>query len=236
MTRLPPFLALAALACGPGSLAAAAQALDFSSAADQPANPAADQQSAAPAALSAHPAPKAAPAAATAPTGASGADRREISSTTASHLSDGLTRFTAPKEEKSALNQPKAAVDEEDSGGGDKPRNGIIRLPDYVVSERPPPVFKQREIMTKEAIAKMMFKKNPGLNLFGFMPLASLNTPIALEMYDEEERLQNMADLRDAAITIRRGGDAQEGDAIKKEAQQTFKHDVWGSGDENDGH
>jgi hypothetical protein len=231
MSRLIPSLALVAAAICTGLPRAAAQALDFSPA-TEPAEPRdGGTPSATPAALAARPAAK--PQAAAAAPAPAASERREISSETAARLSDGMARFDPSKQDKPVLNQPKPAVD--DASAADARKNGIIRLPDYVVSEKPPPVFQQREILTKDEIARMMFKKNPGLNLFGFMPFASLNAPIALQMFDEEERLQNIADLRDSAITIRRGGDAGEGDFIKKQTQQTFKHDVWGSNDQEDG-
>ena len=37
----------------------------------------------------------------------------------------------------------------------DKPRNGIIRLPNYTVQEKKPPVFRERDIYTREGLADL---------------------------------------------------------------------------------
>jgi len=180
-----------------------------------------------PAALAAHPQAPAEPDAAATDTPG---PARAISSQTAARLTAGMPAYVAPKPAP-----PKPDDDEADATDGDKPKNDIIRLPDYVVRERPPPVFTQKEILTPKALAELEFKKHPGLNLWGLIPFSSLNEKIAIQMYDEEARLDNITDLADTAHAIGRGGDAPQDEYIKRQTQQTFMHDVWGSGDENDG-
>jgi hypothetical protein len=172
-----------------------------------------------PAALAAHPQPNpdAAPAA-----------PKIMSSEMAARLSAGLPAFAPPKPGSVP------AIDD-GSDDDDKPKNGIIRLPNYVVSERLPPVFTKKEILTKAARVAEVYKEHPGLDLWGLMPFSSLNAPIAEQIADEEERLQNISDMRDSAITVGRGGDSDSSDTLKKQTQGTFMHDVWGSGDMDDG-
>ncbi len=178
----------------------------------------AEREDPVPAALAAHPQanPDAAPAA-----------PKIVSSEMAARLSAGLPAFAPPK--------PGTVPAIDDGSDDDKPKNGIIRLPNYIVSERQPPVFTKREILTKAARVAEVYKEHPGLDLWGLMPFSSLNAPIAEQIADEEERLQNISDMRDSAITVRRGGDSDSADTLKKETQGAFMHDVWGSGDMDDG-
>jgi len=220
MRRLYPPLIVCALVAGFGVAVAAAQAPALA--------PPADPEATTPAALAAHPAP--APDAAASGAADTPPPPRAISSQTAARLTASMPGYIAKK--PVAAN---ADDDQADATDAEKPKNDIIRLPDYIVRERPPPVFTQREILTPKALAELEFKKHPGLNLWGLMPFSSLNAKIALQMYDEEARLDNITDLTDTAHAIGRGGDGAQDEYIKKETQQTFMHDVWGSGDENDG-
>lgn len=213
MSRLSPVLAVCLFA-GLGASVAVAQSTD------------APPPTTTPAALAAHPEAQAAPDATTgAPQPA-----RAISSQTAARLTAGIPAYVPAKPAPAKLDD-----DDADSTDGDKPKNDIIRLPNYVVRERPPPVFTQKEILTSKGLAELEFKKHPGLNLWGLMPFSSLNEKIAIQMYDEEARSDNIADLTDTAHAIGRGGDLPEDEYIKRQTQQTFMHDVWGAGDENDG-
>jgi hypothetical protein len=216
MTRLIPMLCVSALAAGFGAAPAWAQA-------EVPASPP-EEPTSTPAALAAHPAETPDDAAAALPL------RRPVSAQTASHLADGVPQFTAPKPP-----EPKPDDGDSDSAETEKPKNGIIRLPDFVVSERPPPVFTKKDLLTDKALTQYIYKEHPGLNLWGLMPFASLNAPVAKQISEEEDRLSNISDLRDAAITIGRGGDASQDEYIKRQTQETFRHDVWGSGDTGDG-
>jgi hypothetical protein len=226
MRRLAPQFALCALVAGFGMTVAGAQTPAPSPALPPALASAADANATTPAALAAHPAP--------APDATAGQDlpppTRAISSQTAARLTASMPGYVAKK--PAAAN---ADDDQADATAAETPKNDIIRLPDYIVRERPPPVFTQREILTPKALAELEFKKHPGLNLWGLMPFSSLNAKIALEMYDEEARLDNITELADTAHAIGRGGDSAQDEYIKKETQQTFMHDVWGSGDENDG-
>ncbi len=178
----------------------------------------AEREDPTPAALAAH--PQAAPdVALTAP--------KIISSEMAARLSAGLPAFAPPK--------PGTVPPVDDGSDDEKPKNGIIRLPSYIVNERPPPVFTKREILTKAARVAQVYKDHPGLDLWGLMPLSSLNATFAEQIFEEDERLQNISDMRDSAITVGRGGDAAGSDKLKEETRGTFMHDVWGSGDMEDG-
>ncbi len=110
----------------------------------------------------------------------------------------------------------------------DQPRNKIVRLPKMVIRERAPPVLTARMFRNNDDITALAFKRYPGLRL---SPFSSLNAPIARAMYQEDQRLDDFADLKGSALAISRGGDTDEGDYLKKQVNSTFMHDVWGSGD-----
>ncbi len=94
---------------------------------------------------------------------------------------------------------PKAREEPADLRETDKPKNGIIRLPKYevrVTKEPKPMVFTETELLTGKGMAEIAMKRNPGLhigNIFGW------NTGIAIMMYQEQLRLNNMADMDDLA-------------------------------------
>jgi hypothetical protein len=75
----------------------------------------------------------------------------------------------------------------------DKPRNTIIRLPDFVVQQRKAPVLKERDVLTAEAKLELALRKNPGLRFGSFWIFR--NDGIALLMAAEEERLEKKREM-----------------------------------------
>jgi hypothetical protein len=139
---------------------------------------------------------------------------RAMSNEVAASLAPWMPKYSPPKPI-----EPKPEDEAADLRDIDKPRNGIIRLPKYVVSEPKPPVFRDRDLHTKEEMADLALRRHPGLkagNLLG------LNQPVALLMYQEQERLDNMADLKDEAKTAKRSGDSAAADYITRETARTY--------------
>lgn len=141
---------------------------------------------------------------------------RAISDDLAATLAVGMPKYNPPKPVVKKMAPDAGLVDARDA---DKPKNGIVRLPDYVVRETPPPVFAKKDLGTTESNTDVAYKIHPGLNAG---PLASLNRPIGLAMYREQERLENMADLAEEARTARRAGDKATADYITRQSQQTY--------------
>lgn len=79
----------------------------------------------------------------------------------------------------------------------DRPRNTIIRLPNYVVQEEKPPAFKERHILTPRGHLALAFKRYPGLR-FGSLPFFS-NAGVALTMLEEDYRLERKAEMENLA-------------------------------------
>lgn len=127
---------------------------------------------------------------------------RAISSNLAEALAASMPKYNPPP--KPAPKEPEEEVDLREV---DKPRNQIIRLPQYVVREQRPPVFTEREISTTKglnAIALQRYFSQTGLALNRFtIPLFGISKEAYAQMlYAEDERLRNIADLDAAAADV----------------------------------
>lgn len=91
-------------------------------------------------------------------------------------------------------------------------KNGIIRLKKFIVKQPKPPVFTQSQLLTPQGKIELMKKRHPGLKLGG-----ALNGGIALLMYQEEERLENLADLADEVRDARNSGDSAGAATLARE-------------------
>lgn len=146
---------------------------------------------------------------------------REVSSDVARSISAGMPKFRPPT--------PTPAVPDEekpDLRDVDKPRNGIIRLPTYVLRADRSPVLSERDVSTGSGLAALAIKRylsdlDRGLNSFTIPLFGTSLENRALTAYGERERLQHMADLRDDAATAGLN-DAKESAYIRRESQDTF--------------
>lgn len=144
-------------------------------------------------------------------------------------LSDNLADALAasmPKYNPPPKPAPKEPGEEVDLREVDKPRNQIIRLPEYVVREQKPPVFTEREISTTKglnAIALQRYFSQTGLALNRFtIPLFGISKEAYAQMlYAEDERLQNMNEL-DAAAKDVNLVDPESAKKLKEAARDTY--------------
>jgi hypothetical protein len=136
-------------------------------------------------------------------------------------LAEGRPRYAPPTPAQTDLMAESEALDARDIN---KPKNEIKRLPKYVVRQAQPPIFRKRDLYTKDGQTDLAMAKYPGLSLIP--PLAFLNRGVAAEMAAEDERLGNIADLKDTAATMGRGGDAAESQFILRESQDTYLRDA----------
>lgn len=174
---------------------------------------------------------------------------RAISGDVATMLAQTMPKFTPPPpapppltpvelaQKKADEAAAAAAEAEADLRDRDKPKNGIIRLPKYVVQEQRPVIFTEREINTKKGLREIAMRRyisdaDRALNRFtlplfgggGWSPgsgQGSASEERALAMYAEDERLKNMADLADNTNMIMRS-DPNAGATAKDAAQKTF--------------
>lgn len=135
-----------------------------------------------------------------------------VSDETASHVTSGLPKY-APHPPEPA----KPGTESPDLRETDKPKNSIPRLPMYMVTRpREPrlPVFRERQFLTPKGLLELALKRQPGLkfgNLFG------LNNGIALAMYAEQERLDDLAEFKASVASARDAGETTEADALERQ-------------------
>lgn len=125
-----------------------------------------------------------------------------------------------------SYNPPKPAPvedDDTDLRDVDKPRNEIIRLPKYTVEAVRPPVFKERNLYTKDALAKLAAQRylgaGQGLNRF---QIGTSGQNIAMQMYWDDERLRNMVEAQRQVSLYRAGGDEARAEKAAAEDRSTF--------------
>jgi hypothetical protein len=131
-------------------------------------------------------------------------ETRTVSSKVAAALSMGMPKFSPPTP------TPTPAAETEDLRDVDKPRNEIHRLPKYVVREARPPIFRERDLYTKTALIDLYFKSHPGLIFGNILGLNAVAKPgsTTYQMMVDDERQENVDDLRDTAHAISQGDSA----------------------------
>jgi len=147
---------------------------------------------------------------------------RPISGGVAAALAAAGPKYTPPppKQER----PPEA--EQPDLRETDKPRNTIVRLPDYIVQEKKPAVFTERTISTEKGLTDIAVRRyisdlDQALNRFTLPLFGSSYQARAMTMYQEDERLRNMADLNAAAEGASKS-DPAAGAYIRRETQETF--------------
>jgi hypothetical protein len=145
---------------------------------------------------------------------------RAISSEVASALAAAMPRYEPPKPV-----EPKAE-EEVDLRETDQPRNRIIRLPDYVVQEKKPPVFRERDIYTRKGLAELARQRYfsetaQGLNRFRLPLFGAGMDSYALQMRADDERLQSISELKENAESIR-AADPENAAYIKRLTNDTY--------------
>jgi hypothetical protein len=117
---------------------------------------------------------------------------------------------------------PKTAEEEE----ADAPKNGIVRLPEYVVQGERPPVFREKDVNTKKGLGEIAVKRFLGetgkaLNAYHLPLFGMSKEQYALMLYEQEERLKNMKDASDK-VSLLRESDPIAAEQLKREVDQTF--------------
>jgi len=139
-------------------------------------------------------------------------ETRAVSPGVAAALAEGMPKYSPP----TPTPTPAPQVDMRDL---DKPKNEIKRLPKYEVVEKRPPIFRPRDLYTHEGLVSLSFDNHPGLR---FGNILGLNSTAAYDMYLDEQRLANIADLTDEAHAMSRGGDKAESSYILQATQDTY--------------
>jgi hypothetical protein len=107
-----------------------------------------------------------------------------------------------------------------------------------VVQTSRPPIFTEKKLYTEQGFAELLAKRYYSQGYLAFSRFAS-NSPLALFLpsaeqsalarYQEEERLQNMSDLNDAANLAAKAGDKADSEYIKAQSTDTYMRRMdWG--------
>lgn len=137
---------------------------------------------------------------------------RAVSAETAAKLSLNAPKFVPPV--ASEVSTPPLP----DLREADRPKNGILRLPDYIVREPKSPVFKNYELLTPAGRLDLAYKRRPGLHFtLPFLP----NHGLALFMLQEDFRLERMAEMNDA-LELLRFGSSDSKKVAKALGNETF--------------
>jgi hypothetical protein len=149
---------------------------------------------------------------------------RTVSPSVAAILATQVPKFdpNAPK--------PKSRLDPSElpaTTDTQNPANKIIRLPEYMVLERRNGIPNETVVLTKKGLEEMAYKRyinseiDRALNRFTLPFFGTSAKERAVQMYREDERLRNMADVADMA-RIASLTDAAAGMYIKKVGDQTY--------------
>jgi len=130
---------------------------------------------------------------------------RAVSESVAAQLAARMPQYTPPPE-------PEPKTEDEGTADGeladlretDQPKNQILRLPDYVVREKKPPVFRERDIHSPSGLAALATRRylsetGQALNRYTLPFFGSGAQAYALARYEEDERLRTIRDLTDTA-------------------------------------
>jgi hypothetical protein len=143
---------------------------------------------------------------------------RSVSPGIAAALSEGMPRYSPPTP------TPTPTAEDADVKDIDKPKNGIIRLPKYLVREARPPIFRNRDLYTKDGILDLTMKAHAGLqigNIFGLNSSPKPGSP-AYQMMVDDQRKDSMDDLYDTAHAMAQGGDFAQASYILEQSDNTY--------------
>lgn len=150
--------------------------------------------------------------------------RRAISSEAASALSAAMPKYSevTPRPTQKRLEEEEK-VDMRDI---DKPRNQIIRLNRVLVLEKKPAILTERAVTTDKglediAVRRYISEMDRVLNRFNIPFVGASMQQRAMVMYEEDERLKNMSDLKANAVDAAKS-DPAAGQYILRQTNQTY--------------
>jgi len=133
-----------------------------------------------------------------------------------------MPKYNPPEPEPEPTNEEEML----DMRDVDKPRNKIIRLPEYVVRQDKPPFFRERDIYTNKGLAALAKKRylsetSLGLNKYT-IPLFGVGAEAySLMLYQQDERLKNISDLNESANDIDRV-DPESAEELREATRDTY--------------
>lgn len=157
-----------------------------------------------------------------------------VSRNLSASITSALPKYQPPApvvantEQDPALEEATEIEDPDNPAAEGQPRNKIIRLPKVVVEANRSPVFRDKDINTKKGLSKIAAKKYIStldkslLNRFTIPLIGMTPEQRALQMYEEQERLDNIQDLKEQANNAARAGESSEAKALRREVDRTY--------------
>ncbi len=149
-------------------------------------------------------------------------DKRRIQS---SELNDAVIN-SVPKYAPPKPVAPKAEEDPTAAKDSDQPKNGVIRLPKYVVHDQTPPIFTKKDVLTQAGRDDLAMKQyiidTNGMPTFAAFMAKQLFQSNAAQQYADAERASNISSLRSSANAAAAGGDADEAKLIRDQTNDTY--------------
>lgn len=147
--------------------------------------------------------------------------QRVVSDNLAAALADTMPAYNPPA--------PEPEKSEEEIAEYER-KNNIIRLPQVVVEGERPPIFTEREVNTDKGLEQIAVQRYFGgaaqaMNTVAIPIVGKSNEALAMEMWEEDERLRQMKDFNDRADmeeTLGEEEDAEETREMIREA--THRH------------
>jgi hypothetical protein len=143
-----------------------------------------------------------------------------ISPETTSLLSANAPKYSPPKPEEK---KPDPYANLRDA---DQPRNKVIRLPKVVVEGQRPPIFADKEMYSSKGFTDLALKRyvaDPkSMPNFAAAATRFLFSNYGREQYQEDQRLNDLRDLKDSAVMFHRSGDSDEVNYIKSAARDIY--------------
>lgn len=125
-----------------------------------------------------------------------------------------IIRLPTPPPETSGAKSAASAS----QSGDDPPRDGVIRLPSYLVREERLPKLKERDMLTPEGKIALAYQRHPGLRAGNFLRFLGLsNDGIALAMVEEELAIERRKEFYDLAGLLP-GKEGKQAKALADEA------------------
>lgn len=148
------------------------------------------------------------------------APRKTVSPETAAKFTAAVPKFVPkPVPETAAAPAPEPLPDLRET---DKPKNTIIRLPPYMVSEKKVvKVPTELEVQSPSMRRDVALRRYPGLKIGNFF---GLNERWAYAMMAEEERLVKKREYEDM-VSLTRFGDPAEHKEVKQQVESAFQRE-----------
>lgn len=150
---------------------------------------------------------------------------RAVSDGLAAALADTMPKYNPPDPEAEKARKAREEL------FATEPKNGIVRLPTVVVEGERPPIFSEREVNTDKGLEQIAVKRYFGdaaqaLNTVAIPLFGKSNEAVAMQMWEEDERLRQISDYNERADMEEALGDDEKAKETRRLIQETTARDA----------